>query len=947
MELKKNRPTDAEAWTYLAKHGNHIKNETHRLPKKVQDAIAEVLKGEWDAEVVDEINIHFFGLIWSDKHYKKLATKLRNGPAAEAFNIEVLNKLKTYRLEGYWDVLLENAADWLQAVFKKSTPHVLTKDLYAITMCSSATKLDYISKLCSLFWERSEAHKTGSRKEEFLSHLSFTEYSEAYNTITAHPWHPRWNFPEIVREIREFASPAKRVMLHVAFWYNPKLTEPHGRENDKKPVHYHLEHHFRKAFPQKSDKDSDKAWKSKAIALQRVVIDFTMENWKDFKGPFMATTSRFNRAPEEYSERFRKDMFWDRLALRIRLKMPEIPFQHRDLLPYNSTGDNIYHSDQRQILGQPSSAHPKEDALPIVDLTTGEGGLVDPEIEDLFRQEFGSDSSSSEEFSDTWLRASISAGNKQTPSASTHTNHLAPGKDDPWAYTSPPPPPPGSAGPRKRKTPNGSTPKGSHRRKLVKLKLQQTAVVGETATGLSASASDGQQSPTDSIAPRQRPKMDTNLPEDRESIRLRSQPPAQTAPLARMFSEAPEEIPLRTTEIPQAEPPPSESRQASPHSVVSSAANRGEPVHSASRSASVRTTEISQAQQPLTSEVKEAVEIMLDEFADKRDEQVATIEKQVATMEERIADMTGQIEDMRERVNAIDDQLVADKLNMEKQAAANKLNIKEQVTAIQKQVDTNKLRIDEQTAALQDQLDAMKEQVKSDKLSTKEQVDAMKKQVDTIEGRVNADKLNTKEQVDAMETRADTMKEQFDAMKDQVEADNIKEQVAAIRDQVEAMKEQVETDNIKGRVAAIKEQVEADKLSMNEQVDAMKRQVEADKLHMEEQFNAEKFYMNEQYATMKDQVDTMEEQFTAMKKQVAFIKPTNISQAEPPSKIVLDAVDIVVKFLDELNENDQIVTVDAVLNENIALIFSRLPVGMRKAWLYNKIGVNRERNRTE
>jgi hypothetical protein len=100
MELNDNRPTDAEAWAYLFKHGDHITKKTHRLPKKIQDAIAEVLKGNWDAEVVDRIKIHDFGLIWSDQHYKKLATKLRNGPAAEAFNIEILNTLKTYRLEG-------------------------------------------------------------------------------------------------------------------------------------------------------------------------------------------------------------------------------------------------------------------------------------------------------------------------------------------------------------------------------------------------------------------------------------------------------------------------------------------------------------------------------------------------------------------------------------------------------------------------------------------------------------------------------------------------------------------------------------------------------------------------------------------------------------------------------------------------------------------------------
>lgn len=100
MELKKNRPTDAEAWTYLVQHGSHITVDTHRTSKKVQDAIVGILEKNWDAEVVAKINVHDFGQIWTDKHYNQLATKLRNGPAAEAFHIEILNTLKIFRLEG-------------------------------------------------------------------------------------------------------------------------------------------------------------------------------------------------------------------------------------------------------------------------------------------------------------------------------------------------------------------------------------------------------------------------------------------------------------------------------------------------------------------------------------------------------------------------------------------------------------------------------------------------------------------------------------------------------------------------------------------------------------------------------------------------------------------------------------------------------------------------------
>lgn len=97
MEIDGYRPTDAEAWTYLVRHELH---PMLRLPGRVREAIVEVLKGKWDAEVVSRINIHDFGMIWSDPRYKRLATKLQSGLPAKVFDIEILAKLKKYRLDG-------------------------------------------------------------------------------------------------------------------------------------------------------------------------------------------------------------------------------------------------------------------------------------------------------------------------------------------------------------------------------------------------------------------------------------------------------------------------------------------------------------------------------------------------------------------------------------------------------------------------------------------------------------------------------------------------------------------------------------------------------------------------------------------------------------------------------------------------------------------------------
>ncbi|KFY24862.1 hypothetical protein V491_01985 [Pseudogymnoascus sp. VKM F-3775] len=421
------------------------------------------------------------------------------------------------------------------------------------------------------------------------------EYSEAFDALERNPWNTRWSFPKIVWEIREYGSFAKMIMLHVAFWYNPDLKEPHPREADKKPIYEHLEGTFRRILPKRPYSDPDKYWKTKALALQRTVIDFIKANGQALKGQFMIATLRFYQMPKVYHERFSKGTFWDRLARDIRYKMPEISFQHPDLLPYNSDGDNIYHFDQRPTLGTELPTHPVEYALPVAGLVTGEGTLVTPEIVDLIGQEYGSDTSSIEEISGPNLHDDEAVGIDteyyDTPSSASISTGLG-----------------------KRKNPSADhsykfTPDGSRRSKIIRLSLPHTTVASEIPERPSASASDAsqtlkngrrdvdyfreqvrrqsfspsasandrQQSLIDPIPPPKRGRMMTNLPDDvgtplsstvtstanrRRSVRSTSQSPALTAPQVPMFSAIQESTPVVTTETLQAATPLSEVKQA-------------------------------------------------------------------------------------------------------------------------------------------------------------------------------------------------------------------------------------------------------------------------------------------------------------------------------------------------------------------------------------------------
>lgn len=601
-------------------------------------------------------------------------------------------------------------------MFTASPSRVSLKDFDAILACGrhSEDSDDYKVILGKLFWGGGKAHRVSNRKEEFLSHLPFTEYSEVYNAIAMNPPDPRWDFAEIMREIKEYGTIAKMVMLHVTFWYNPKLEEPHPRKADKKPIYYHLRKPFRKILRRKSHVDSDEDWETKAIALQQVVVDFTKAQDKGFSGKFMIATMKFYQMPKVYHERFDKGKFWDRLAQEIHRKMPEIPFQHSDLLPYNYAGSNIYHSNQRPSLWTSSPAYPEEDVSPIEDLATGEGDLAAPGIGDLIGQEYGSDASSIDEISDPRSRASASAGHEQTSSASTPSSRPAPRDDDQqhlddddetlgvdteYDGTPSPTPPSTSTSLGKRKASNAGhsyqfTPGGRRKSKILKLKLSETG----SRPSASASASDASQTLKNGRRDvdyfreqvrRQSFSPSRSLPEPSPSISTASNEPASNPAL---MSSGQKQIPIDPIPPPRRRKMmtnlPDDMFNTPQPSVLASTANRRGSVRSTSQSpaltappapmfsavqetAPITSTGISQAE-PSFIKVVQAVQTVLGEFADK-----FNMEQHVTAMKEQIASiaLTGisqaepPLSKVEQAVQIVLEELI-DKLTMKEQVAA-------------------------------------------------------------------------------------------------------------------------------------------------------------------------------------------------------------------------------------------------------------------------------------
>lgn len=240
----------------------------------------------------------------------------------------------------------------------------------------------YHRELHHLFWSGFEPYTASTRAANFLTHLPLNGYSEVYKVVRNNPPDPRWNFGEIAKEVREYGATMKLIMLHVSLWYDPELTEPAPRQRIKDPIYYHLKVPLCKTVFRGWVTDTE--WQKKAIALQKIVLDFSKKNWLLTKGPFMTSTLKFYVMPEksQYHERFVPGTFWDLLAKEIRKKMPDMPFQHPDLQTYVIHGESPFTA---KALGKPKGTGAGSSAGD-EQLVAGE---VSAEVFGLIRNEYG------------------------------------------------------------------------------------------------------------------------------------------------------------------------------------------------------------------------------------------------------------------------------------------------------------------------------------------------------------------------------------------------------------------------------------------------------------------------------------------------------------------------------------------------------------------------------
>lgn len=311
--------------------------------------------------------------------------------------------------------------------FKDWRSRVSLADFSQIVFCAyQGVGKSYQTELNRLFWRGNEPFKATNRTEGFLALLPYTAYVDAYSFSTNNPPDPKWDFSKIVEEIHKYGANAKLVMLHVTYWYNIAVREPAPRLVIKDPIYHHLKMPFCEMLSQGLHEVTEQEWKAKAIALQQIVLDFMKSNYKMLRGPPVSGTLRFHPTTEtgDYCKRFVSETFWDLLAREIRQKMPDLPFKHPDLQPYNIPGENLVNPFAAflELEDELMNSHPSRRELCMGNLAAGEGGKVLEQTSSWIAEEYGSNTSSVGDYFDVESRASTEAPNESHSKESTNVH---------------------------------------------------------------------------------------------------------------------------------------------------------------------------------------------------------------------------------------------------------------------------------------------------------------------------------------------------------------------------------------------------------------------------------------------------------------------------------------------------------------------------------------------
>lgn len=198
----------------------------------------------------------------------------------------------------------------------------------------SQSEKGYKQNIEKLFWHGSPASQ---RAEGFLSQLPPTAYDEAYKIVKFNPPDHGWNLKIIMSQIHDKGITCKSVMLNVGFWFNPDLEEPANRANIKPPMIYHLKPTFSRFSQTHPEYDDDESWKEPALALQRVVLKFTLDAWPRGNEVVGNLGQLRDMNLQKFNE-YINTPFWTSLLREVRGSV-SVPFNHPALTRYKTIDD--------------------------------------------------------------------------------------------------------------------------------------------------------------------------------------------------------------------------------------------------------------------------------------------------------------------------------------------------------------------------------------------------------------------------------------------------------------------------------------------------------------------------------------------------------------------------------------------------------------------------------
>ncbi|RBQ67586.1 hypothetical protein VDGD_21634 [Verticillium dahliae] len=321
-----------QIWTQLVAASEHDDSLSRGTAAEVEQKVMEALQLSGETK----IPVRRLVTIWRNARWKTMATKWCGVPIGrETFKISTWEWMISCRMDDYWFSGFHNALRALDSMPEPAREGITAADWKRMTTELPRGRTE--EKVHELFYPTGRARAAGAaaaaasrdaakRRVGFLAQLDDAAYREVYEDVVNRPGLRFRDLRRITGLSQEDGRVSSRVIHHLVSWVMPEPTVvPYRRSNKKPPLRSDLARalgHCDEEFVQAAEKrlgggilysvPAQPADEEASILLQQEVVDFTLDNLAELRGPehqqYLDQTLKETDATE-YAKRFKTSVW--------------------------------------------------------------------------------------------------------------------------------------------------------------------------------------------------------------------------------------------------------------------------------------------------------------------------------------------------------------------------------------------------------------------------------------------------------------------------------------------------------------------------------------------------------------------------------------------------------------------------------------------------------------